>query len=50
VDYLQGAILRLAKQHGADAPLSARVLALVKQAEAARAGPPKLTPRQIRQR
>jgi 2-dehydropantoate 2-reductase len=49
VDYLQGAILRLAENYGTKAPLSARVLALVKQAEAAGAGPPKLTPRQIRQ-
>jgi hypothetical protein len=49
VDHLQGAIVRLADRHGVEAPLSKRVLALVKQAEAAGAGPPSLTPEQIRQ-
>lgn len=48
VDVLQGAILRLAARHGIAAPLSARIVALVKQAEAAAAGPPGLTPGQVR--
>ncbi len=48
VDYLQGAIVRLAERHGVEVPLSRRVVALVKRAEAANAGPPKLTPQQIR--
>ena len=33
VDYLQGAIVRLAERHGVEVPLSRRVIALVKQAE-----------------
>jgi 2-dehydropantoate 2-reductase len=49
VDYLQGAIVRLAERHRVDAPLSKRVVALVKHAEAAGAGPPGLTPQQISQ-
>ena len=48
VDYLQGAIVRLAERHGVEVPLSRSVLTLVRQAEAAGAGPPKLTPQQIR--
>ena len=50
VDYLQGAIVRLAERHGVEVPLSRSVVALVKRAEAAGAGPPKLTPQQIRNR
>lgn len=49
VDFLQGAIVRLAERNGIDAPLSKRIVALVKRAEAAGAGPPGLTPEQIRQ-
>ena len=49
VDYLQGAIARLAERHGVAAPLSKRIVALVKRAEAAGAGSPGLTPQQIRQ-
>ena len=48
VDYLQGAIVRLAERHGVEVPLSRRIMALVKRAEAAGAGPPRLTPQQIR--
>ncbi|WP_088347046.1 MULTISPECIES: 2-dehydropantoate 2-reductase [Rhodomicrobium] len=44
IDFLQGAILRLARRHGVAAPLCERVAALVKRAEAAAAGPPGLTP------
>ena len=46
VDYLQGAIMRLAERHGVAAPLSKRIVALVKRAEAAGAGSPGLTPGQ----
>ena len=42
VDFLQGAILRLAKQHGVAAPMTERVIALVKHAEAAGQGSPGL--------
>jgi hypothetical protein len=40
-----GSIGDLAQKHGLDAPLSRRVVALIKQAEAAGSGPPNLTPR-----
>jgi 2-dehydropantoate 2-reductase len=48
IDYLQGAIIAIAERHGLHVPLSRRVLALIKQAEAAGKGSPGLTPRQIR--
>src|SRR3569623_1524681 len=48
MDYLQGAIIALAEQHGVAAPLSRRIVALVRQAETAGDGPPRLTPQQIR--
>lgn len=48
IDYLQGAIIELAERHRLAAPLSRRILALIKQAEATGAGPPQLTPRRIR--
>jgi 2-dehydropantoate 2-reductase len=48
IGHLQGAILQLAERHGVEAPLCARVAALVRQAEAAEAGPPGLTPEQVR--
>ena len=38
IDYLQGAILKLAQKSGVRAPLTERIIALVKQAEAARRG------------
>ncbi|MDB5501997.1 MAG: 2-dehydropantoate 2-reductase [Tardiphaga sp.] len=47
VDYLQGVIVQLAAQHGIDAPLARRVMALVKDAEAG-GGSPGLTAAQIR--
>ena len=47
IDYLQGAILGLAAQKGVAAPTTERVVRLVKQAEAARAGSPALTPEQV---
>jgi 2-dehydropantoate 2-reductase len=47
IDYLQGAILALAAKTRARVPLTERIVALVKDAEAARAGSPALTPERI---
>jgi 2-dehydropantoate 2-reductase len=48
IDYLQGVITEIADRRGLQVPLSRRVVALVKQAEAEGKGSPKLTPEQIR--
>ena len=48
IDYLQGVITEIADRHGLQVPLSRRVVELVKRAEAAGRGSPKLTPEQIR--
>ncbi|VIO70314.1 2-dehydropantoate 2-reductase [Bradyrhizobium ivorense] len=48
IDYLQGVITAIADRRGLDAPLSRRVIALVRQAEANGKGSPGLTPEQIR--
>ena len=48
VDYLQGVITAIAERRGLQVPLSRRILALIRQAEAAGKGSPKLTPEQIR--
>jgi 2-dehydropantoate 2-reductase len=50
IDYLQGVITGIADRHGLRVPLSRRVVALIKDAEAAGKGSPKLTPEQIRPR
>jgi 2-dehydropantoate 2-reductase len=47
IDYLQGAIIAIAERRGLPVPLSRRVVALVKDAEAAGKGSPALTPQQI---
>ncbi len=47
IDHLQGAIVRLAAQHGGRAPLSERIVELVRSAETAKQGPPGLQPAQI---
>ena len=47
IEHLQGAILRLAAKTGVRAPLTERIVRLVKDAEAARAGSPGLKPEQI---
>jgi 2-dehydropantoate 2-reductase len=47
VDHLQGAILALAKQMGMRAPMTERVVHLIKEAEKARAGSPGLQPSEI---
>jgi 2-dehydropantoate 2-reductase len=48
IDYLQGVITEIADRHGLKVPLSRRIVALVKSAEAAGKGSPGLTPEQIR--
>lgn len=48
IDYLQGALIALAAQNHVEVPLMRRIVALIKEAEAASNGPPRLTPRQIR--
>jgi len=48
IDYLQGVITEIADRHGLKVPLSRRIVALVKQAEAAGKGSPGLTPEQVR--
>lgn len=40
VDFLNGEIVRLAEQVGADAPVNRRIIELVREAEAKHAGPP----------
>lgn len=48
IDEFQGAIVRLAKASGTDAPLSRSIVALVRDAEAKGEGPPGLTPADVR--
>jgi 2-dehydropantoate 2-reductase len=48
IDYLQGVIVQLAERHGLNVPLSRRVLALIKSAEAAGQRSPSLTAEQVR--
>jgi 2-dehydropantoate 2-reductase len=48
IDYLQGVITGIADRHGLQVPLSRRIVALIKNAEAAGKGSPGLTPEQIR--
>jgi 2-dehydropantoate 2-reductase len=48
IDYLQGVVVEIADRHGLEVPLSRRVVALVKRAEAAGQGSPGLTPEQVR--
>jgi 2-dehydropantoate 2-reductase len=48
IDYLQGVIIGIADRHGLQVPLSRRVVALIRSAEAAGKGSPGLTPEQIR--
>ena len=47
IDYLQGAVLALAREHRVPAPLTERIIALVREAEGARRGSPELGPDQI---
>jgi 2-dehydropantoate 2-reductase len=48
IDYLQGVITEIADRHGLQVPLSRRIVALIRNAEAAGKGSPRLTPDQIR--
>jgi 2-dehydropantoate 2-reductase len=48
IDYLQGVITGIADRHGLRVPLSRRIVALIRSAEAAGNGSPRLTPDQIR--
>jgi 2-dehydropantoate 2-reductase len=48
IDYLQGVITEIADRRGLRAPLSHRIVALIRDAEAARNGSPRLTVEQIR--
>jgi 2-dehydropantoate 2-reductase len=48
IDYLQGVVTEIADRHGLQVPLSRRVVALIKRAEAAGKGSPGLTAEQIR--
>ncbi len=43
VDYLNGAVVRVAEEHGTQAPLNARIVELVREAEAAGTGPPNMS-------
>ena len=44
IDYLQGAVIALAKQHGLNAPLCERVTVAIRQAEATKTVSPNLSP------
>jgi 2-dehydropantoate 2-reductase len=48
IDYLQGVITAIADRYGLQVPLSRRVVALIRSAEASGKGSPGLTPEQIR--
>jgi 2-dehydropantoate 2-reductase len=48
IDYLQGVITEIADRRRLQVPLSRRIVALIKRAEVAGQGSPKLTPAQIR--
>src|SRR5258707_860895 len=48
IDYLQGVITEIADRRGLQAPLSRRIVALVRKAESDGKGSPGLTPEQIR--
>lgn len=47
IDYLQGVVVEIAGRHGLEVPLSRRIVALIKSAEAAGQGLPGLTPEQV---
>ena len=48
IDYLQGVITAIADRRGLQVPLSRRIVALIRNAEADGKGSPGLTPEQIR--
>jgi 2-dehydropantoate 2-reductase len=49
IDYLQGVITQIAERRGLKVPLSARIVALIRRAEAEGKGSPGLTPEQVRE-
>jgi 2-dehydropantoate 2-reductase len=48
IDYLQGVITEIAERRQLQVPLSRRIVALIKRAEAKGQGSPKLNPDQVR--
>ena len=48
IDYLQGVITEIADRRGLDAPLSRRIVELIRNAELTAKGSPGLTPEQMR--
>ena len=48
IDYLQGVITAIAARRGLQVPLSIRIVALIRDAEAGGKGSPGLTPQQVR--
>jgi len=48
IDYLQGVITEIAERRGLEAPLSRRIVELIRQAEREAKGSPGLTPAQVR--
>ena len=48
IDYLQGVVTEIADRRGLEVPLSRRIVALMRDAEIAGQGSPRLTPDQIR--
>ena len=48
IDYLQGVITEIAERRGLEAPLSRRIVELIRQAERDAKGSPGLTPEQVR--
>ncbi len=48
INHLQGAVIALADKNGVAVPLMRRIVALIRDAESAGTGPPRLTPQQIR--
>jgi 2-dehydropantoate 2-reductase len=48
IDYLQGVVTEIAARRGLEAPLSRRIVQLVREAEREAKGSPGLTPEQIR--
>jgi 2-dehydropantoate 2-reductase len=48
IDYLQGVITEIADRRGLEVPLSRRIVALIRQAEAAGRGSPRLTAEHVR--
>jgi 2-dehydropantoate 2-reductase len=47
IDYIQGEIVSLAAKHGLEAPLNRRVIELIKAAERAKRGSPRLAPEAV---